>query len=348
MTPFFIALIGFFVTFLAIMLLRAIALKIDYTDKPGGRKIHKHPTPVVGGMAMGIGLIISGLFLPVSLASYESLVVGALLLLVVGAIDDILDVSAKFRLFIQFIAALLVIFFGSDCITHLGAIFGAGSVNLNYPLGFILTVICIVGYINAMNMLDGLDGLAGGVMMLQVIFMLVLVVHARVLTDYYFLAALLSVLLAFLCFNFPFWGRRHALVFMGDAGSMLLGFIIVWFSIKASQRSPVVAHPVIFLWITALPIFEIGYAVLRRAMIGVSPFRPDRKHLHHLLQDRGWGTLRVVGFELFISLVAGMVGVLGWVFSCSDLLLFWSFVICFVGYTIFMTYLVNKKTLTPH
>jgi len=345
LTPFFIGLIGFSVTFVCIAVLRSIALKVGYTDKPGGRKTHQHPTPVVGGMAMGIGLIVSGFFLPIALTSYEGLIAGSLLLLMVGAIDDMLDVSAKFRLLIQFVAALIVIFFGNDCIIHLGAIFGAGSVSLNYPLGLVLTVICIVGYINAMNMLDGLDGLAGGVMTLQVVFMLLLVIHAGVVIDCYFLAVLLAVLLAFLCFNFPFFGRRHAMVFMGDAGSMSLGFIIIWFSIKSSQLSPIVAHPVIFLWIAALPIFEIGYAVLRRVMIGVSPFRPDRKHLHHLLHDRGWGTLRVVAFEMSIGLITGAMGVLGQLLGWSEVLLFWSFVICFIGYTIFMSYLVYRKPL---
>lgn len=344
MNPISIAAIGFVVTLICTAFFRVVALRFGYTDNPGGRKSHAHPTPVVGGLAMAVGLIVAGFCLPVSFVSYEGLIFGALLLLFVGAVDDILDVSARIRLLTQVVAALAVIIIDGISVNYIGGIFAGAILHLPYVLGFILTLICIVGYINAINMLDGVDGLAGCVVIVQGVFMLFLVIHSAVYIDVYFLSLLLSVLLAFLCFNFPFIGRKQALVFMGDSGSMLLGFVMVWFSLKSSQTAPVIAKPVVFLWIAALPIFEIGYAVLRRLVLGVSPFKPDRKHLHHLLHDRSWNSFSIVLLVILLSFITGLIGIIGQLKALPDVLLFWGFILCFILYSLFMTRLAYRKT----
>lgn len=266
---------------------------------------------------------------------------GIVILVIVGAIDDILDISPKMRLLTQLIAAMFIIVFSGDILSNLGAIFSGATVALPLWFAYLLTVVVVVGYINAMNMLDGVDGLAGSLAFVQIIFMLLITINHGVTADLYFLLPAAAVLLAFLCFNAPLPFRRHALVFMGDAGSMMLGFILVWFSINASQIDPVIAKPEVFLWIAALPIFEIGYAVLRRLIKGQSPFKPDRSHLHHLLHDAGWGHFSIAVFEVLLGVLFGFIGYCGELNTLSSAVLFWAFVVVFMLYSIFMTYLVN-------
>jgi UDP-GlcNAc:undecaprenyl-phosphate GlcNAc-1-phosphate transferase len=182
-----------------------------------------------------------------------------------------------------------------------------------------LTIIAIVGLINAFNMIDGIDGLAGS---LSVIALLWFAVAAGLvgLRGELLVALLMAFcVLGFLAFNLRHHWRRRACVFLGDAGSMMLGAVLAFLAIALSQHNGGDAlPPVTALWICAVPIIDTGSLIVRRLAAGVSPFSSDRQHLHHLMIDAGLSVNQVVTILSITSAVCGGIGVFGWLLGLAD------------------------------
>lgn len=334
----FPSLIAFLVTASCIWLLRPLAIRLELVDSPHGRKQHQGHIPLIGGIAMFFGFLFALLTLPISLVEYRSLIAGCALLVFIGVLDDFHELSARPRLVAQIVAALLMMTWGGVSLHDLGnLLFFKDIVLHNWSLPF--TVIAAVGLINAVNMIDGVDGLAGGVVLIGLAFLLFLAISAGQFTAVYILSLVLAIVLAFLIFNFPFPGRKHALVFMGDAGSMFLGFVLVWFLIDLSQGAHRVASPATMLWLVAVPLFDIVGITIHRLRKRMPLFAPDREHLHHLLHNYGFKNWQITFTICALALLCGLIGVSANHLGISEGVIFVGFLICFVLYMCVQKYL---------
>ena len=282
--------IGFVVTLLAVLALRPLAKTIDLVDRPGGRKRHDGDVPLVGGLAMFLGLVAGISFIGTASPAVTSLVGVSAILVAIGLLDDRFELSRWMRLGVHLVAAIALIAGTGALVRQLGNPFGMGDVSLHGPLVTIFTVLLITAAINAFNMLDGMDGLAG-VTALTAFAGLALVTwlhgyHGQELT---ICAVAGAVVCGFLIFNVPARYVGDMRCFMGDAGSTLLGAVVVWLGIRTSQIPTAGAvHPVTVLWIVGLPLFELFWTVIRRVSRGRSPMKADMEHFHHLLVGAGF------------------------------------------------------------
>lgn len=272
------------ITALSMFALLPGAARLGLVDRPDARKQHKGEIPVIGGISFFLGLLAGALYLQLGDRYSMSLLATAGLVVMLGALDDSRDLSVRTRLLVQSIAVGLMITGSGVWLDDLGDLFGTGPIHLGW-LGVPVTVIAVVGTINAFNMLDGIDGLAAS-LALVCIGAIFLFDRGNVLDKGALptLALLFVALLPFLFVNLG--GISGRKVFMGDAGSMLIGYVMAWSLIYLSQRGPARIDAAEALWCIALPLLETLNLMYRRARRGLSPFKPDRQHLHYLLIDR--------------------------------------------------------------
>jgi UDP-GlcNAc:undecaprenyl-phosphate GlcNAc-1-phosphate transferase len=337
------ALVGFAITLLAITALRPLAIKVDLVDRPGGRKVHEGVVPVIGGLAMLPGLLVAFGVIPAEFQPSTAFTAACALLIVVGLADDRFDISPWFRLPVHAAAAGLLIFGAGWSVTGLGDLLGLGSLSLVTPWAELVTLVLVMGAINAFNMLDGMDGLAGATALVGFSLM-VFVSAADGLSGPLFVGIVgLGVVAAFLVFNVPALYNRAFRCFMGDAGSTLLGFVLAWLCVAISQDARSTTSPVVVLWFVAMPIYELLWTMIRRISRGASPFRPDAEHFHHLLQHAGFSVRGAFGVYLSICILIGSAGLVlhEWL-RVSDSLLFLAFLAVGVGVVRLM---YNARTL---
>ncbi len=318
----------YFLTFGATLLfvkaLNGVAPRIGLVDIPSGRKNHEGEIPLTGGIAMFLA-IVSGAFLSGTPGHIRSALLPALALMVMmGACDDLFELSARCRFVVQTLAALLMVYAGKAVIADLGDLFGEGAVRPD-ALSVPFTVFCVIGVINAINMLDGIDGLAGGVVFVA----LLLFGYTALLSGngdqavLAFLAA--SAVLGFILFNMRSPWRSRAAVFMGDSGSMMLGFLVAWFAIDLTHRASPAFTPITAVWILAIPILDTVSLMIRRIGRGQSPFAPDREHLHHVLLRAGFTVRQAVFMIINLSLTTGLIGIGAYYAGVAEYLMFYGF-----------------------
>lgn len=262
---------------------------------------------MIGGIGIVAGATAAFPFLPTP-GEHLPLLVAMGLLLVVGVLDDRHDIRKRVRVITQVVAALLMIYWGDIRIDSLGNLFGLGELRLG-ALSVPFTVFATVGVINAVNMTDGL---AGG---LSIVSLGLLAAIAAIFgrgADAAMMSAIICAISGFLLFNYRFPGRTRARAFMGDAGSTVLGFVLVWFCASLSQGSQAVMPPVLAAWLLAIPLLDTLSVMARRVMNGDSPFKPDRRHLHHILLAEGRGVRSTVNLIVLAAATVALVAVATW------------------------------------
>ncbi len=309
------SVLTFITTLFCLWLLYPIALQVGLTDHPGGRKIHDGKTPLIGGIAIFFGMCFGLLTLHISLSEYRGMLGGAGLLLLMGIADDFKDISQSLRLVGQLIASLLLIVWGGHQLVNLGSIFFTSDVLLGL-WAVPLTILVVICYINAFNMIDGQDGLAGGVALIQLVTLSIFLYQQGQVFATLVLVIVSVATFAFLCLNMPLPWRKSAKVFMGDSGSTVLAFIIIWFALQLSQSGVHHFRPVDAVWVISYPFFDCVQVVTYRLMQGKSPLEADREHLHHLMLELGMSRIAINTWimALTISLI-----VLGWLFNYLQL-----------------------------
>lgn len=295
-------------TFWGIRLARPWALRLGLVDRPNARKRHRGEVPLTGGLAMGAGLLVAVVFLGAGLTVPLGVCVGAAMILAMGVADDLFTLPARLRLLGQ-IAAGVSMVLGGVVIADVGGVFGGDRFSLGW-FAWPFTVFAVVGLINAFNMLDGVDGLCGGVAMVILAALAMLAGMAGMTAELLGIMAIMAVLAAFLVLNFPFSRRSQASVFMGDAGSMLIGYLLAWLAIDLAQGEKVAFQPVTALLLLALPVCDTLAIMLRRAIKGVSPLRADRTHMHHLLLRSGFDRRQTVLLVGGFTAVWAVIGLL--------------------------------------
>ena len=263
-----------FITIALITFFRGLAIKVNALDVPNERKVHKHPMPKGGGIAMALGA-----FIPILLWSpadnfTRATLIGAGIVVLFGLIDDMKNLGFKAKFAGQFAAALIVILYGGVKINSLGMLL-PGGVLLPDWLAIPLTFIVIVGITNAINLSDGLDGLAGGISLLSFLCIGYLAYVAGNFSIAMLSAATVGAIFGFLRFN-----TYPATVFMGDAGSQLLGFMAIIFSLKLTQGNAPLS-PLLPLLLVGFPVLDTITVMFERVTNGKSPFVADKNHLHH-------------------------------------------------------------------
>jgi UDP-GlcNAc:undecaprenyl-phosphate GlcNAc-1-phosphate transferase len=334
--------IAFCFTICVILCARPVAVHIGLIDLPTARKNHEGEIPLIGGLAMVFGIVIGILVLDISLAPYRVLLAVIAIMTFFSMLDDLHELSHKKRFIIQCFVAFTMAYFGQHVIADLGNFLFWRDMTLR-SLNLPFTIIAIVAVINAMNMLDGIDGLMGAVALSQFILLAILAWHVGKFTDAYFMIIIASAIFGFLCFNFPYWKQISSKIFMGDVGSALIGILLAWFLISLSQAPVKAANPVTFLWIMAIPCFDLVSVMLRRLYNRKSPFKADHEHLHHLLRRSGLSTLSTVIIILLLSLLFGLVGISMNFAHVSESAMFIALSLCFLGYM----FLVNYRNLLP-
>jgi len=316
---------GFLLAVVLVAWMQRIAPRLGLVDRPSERKRHEGLVPRCGGLAMfaayGIGLLL----LDRALTGLWAFVGGLAVLVAAGAVDDRLDIRPLIRLLVQTFAAIAMVVLGQHRITDLGEGMSGLVVMAGEPLlsavCLVTSIVFLIGLTNAFNMIDGLDGLAGG-MAAGALFWLALLAsfvgRADLMAQ---IGLLLAAVLGFLVFNTRHHWRPRASVFMGDAGSTMLGAAIGYFIIGLSSGPlPSVPFPVL-LWVCVIPVVDTLSLIVRRLLAGRSPFSPDRWHLHHLLLDLGMPHAVAAVFMVGLSVVLGAVAYVGTVFLVPDMVL---------------------------
>jgi len=309
--------------------LHPLAASIGLVDRPGGRKLHAGNVPIIGGIAMFIGMFVGSYLLSPPMDQILSANMAAFLLVSIGAIDDSISLPPITRIIAQVSAILIMVFGGKILLTDIGDPFGTGVISLG-SFSLVFTVLVSVTIINAYNMVDGVDGLAGSLAILALLPVSIIAGIGHL----YGAAALVvaASIVGFLLFNFPFMWNRKVLSFMGDAGSTLLGFTIVWFTIGIAQAAGVLQgtepliSPVHCLWFAALPIFDCFTCFVRRILKKKSPFTPGRDHLHHTLKRGGFSVRQTLGIMVGLQLLYTTIGLAGHFGGTPDYVMFaaWS------------------------
>lgn len=331
-------LLSFSMTIFCIKFLKPVSVRLNLLDHPGGRKQHEQVRPLIGGLAIFIGFCFAMLSLPLSLIGFRPFAAGALLLIMVGILDDMHELSARARFIAEIFAGLLVTLWAGLVMKNLGSIFSTESLQLSY-LAIPFTIFGLVGLINAVNMLDGSDGLAGSISLCHFFFFFLAACYAHRMIDARVILFLMAAIAGFLVFNFPFKKRQTASIFMGDAGSMFLGYALSWFSISLSQGDFQALSPISVAWILAFTIWDAMRVVATRLIKGESPFAPDRRHWHHVLEDLSYSARERCLFTLLMASITASIGLLGQCFAWDQRWLFVGFFIGFLFYILGMAIL---------
>ena len=309
----------------SIKVLRPIAIKFNLVDIPSHRKQHQGQIPLIGGLTIFAGLILSALltaiFLPDALGNGKLSILLATsgIILIMGLVDDYRNLGAKLRFAIQVAACLIMIMSTGIYVKTLGGIAGFGEVNLGI-WGIPFTVLAVVGFINALNMMDGIDGLAGGIALMAIFAILVFQFASGTFVHLDKLLLLAVVIIPYMASNLGLFGLKK--IFLGDAGSMLIGYLIAWTIIILTQASNKSVEPISALWCVAIPLLDMWAVMFKRIIRGLSPFGADRGHLHHLFMIYGVGSRQALVYILSLAACLVAVGLIA-----TLLLPSWSFYI---------------------
>ncbi len=311
---------------------RALALKLNFVDQPGGRKDHAHPVPPIGGIVIFTIFLIASFFYESSFDGDRFFIAALMLVLTMGVIDDLRGIPAKIKFAVHFLAGFLVVMGGGAYLMDLGDLLGFGNITFESWGGVLFSVACVVYILNAINMMDGMDGLAAGKSLIIFIWLLI----AAALSGYGVvmvpLMILIGCLVGFLFYNARHPLRKQASIFLGDAGSMSLGLCIAWFAINLTQGADPALSPISVAWIIALPIIDAFGLLVARLKDGKHPFEPDRRHFHHHFLEAGFTPAQATPLILLWGFVLGAFGYVGALYDVAEPLLGWTWIILWLGH----------------
>lgn len=284
----------------------SLAKKIGAVDKPNYRKIHTKSIPRLGGFAIYCSFIISTLIHFKYLSNHtKGLLLGSLIIVICGILDDIKELNYKTKLIFQVIATLILIVFDvSIKKVSMLSIDGASYINLGW-FSIPITLLWVIGVTNAMNLIDGLDGLACGLASISSMFLFVIFTLTGNTA-----MALMVIILAGACIGFLPYNFNPAKIFMGDTGSMFLGFILAGMSIQGTVKYATTIILIVPLLIIGLPLYDTIVTMLRRFMQGNAIMSPDKQHFHHRMLELGLNQKQVAFISYFINIVLGLLSLI--------------------------------------
>lgn len=338
-----VILLIFLSAIVMLFITRKVARRVGLVDKPKGRKVHTGHVPLVGGLSIYLSLWLLFILQPHWLPGFSVYMLCITILLVTGVFDDRFDFPVLPRMILQVAVAVIMIWHGIYMNT-LGDIIPGDAIYLG-SFGYVLTILAVVGSINAFNMVDGIDGLLGA--LAGTVFLSIAIVFYMAGQNLIALwcIALLAACIPYIMLNIGIpWGRKFK-VFMGDAGSMLIGFTVIWLLLIASQENSAVMHPVTALWLITLPLLDMVRVMMSRLMQGVSPFHPDREHLHHIVMRAGFGAVSTLVILTTLQVVSASFGLILHIYNVPDGLQLFIFILTYFILHYSVKVLRNNSTL---
>lgn len=298
--------VGFIISFAATPIVKAFAQKVGAMDVPGeARRVHDHPIPRMGGLAIFLGFLLSVLLFADITRQMQGILLGCVIIVATGAIDDIISLNAWVKLILQILAAIVAVLHGVEInVLANPAVWSDKAYLILGNLSIPITILWIVGITNSVNLIDGLDGLAVGVSTISSLTMLVI---ALLVSDGS--VAVVLAALAGACIGFMPYNLNPAKIFMGDTGALLLGYVLATMSILGLFKFYAVVSFAVPLLAVAVPLFDTVFAFCRRLFKGQSPMHPDRGHFHHRLIDMGLSQKQAVAVLYSISAILGLAAV---------------------------------------
>ena len=294
------------ISFAATPIVKMFAKEVGAMDVPKeARRVHDHPIPRMGGLAIFFGFLLTVILFADITNQVRGILFGSIIIVAMGAIDDVMNLNAWIKLGVQIVAAVVAVLYG--VVIHVltnPAVFSAREVLAIGYLAVPVTILWIVGCTNAVNLIDGLDGLACGVSVISGVTMLVVALMVAEGNVAIILAALTGACIGFLPYNF-----NPAKLFMGDTGSQLLGYVLATVSVMGMFKYYAVVTFIVPVLALAIPLSDTVFAFFRRMLHGQSPFKADRGHIHHKLLDMGLSQKQAVAVLYSISAILGLAAV---------------------------------------
>lgn len=326
-------------TFLTSLILTHLMIKIsknmNIMDIPNERSVHKKPTPLLGGIAIFLSFLFGFILFGNQNPLMISILIASFLILLLGIFDDIKPIKARYKFVIHILVALIVVFYGGLKLTHVD-IFGL-SLNFKWMSPYI-TILIIVGIINAVNLIDGLDGLCAGI---SSIYFLTIGVIALILNKFNGLDIILSFImlgatLGFLVFNYP-----PAKIFMGDTGSTFLGLMISVIMLLGF-KTVTLTSLLIPLVLLILPITDTLFAIIRRALNKKPIGQADKEHIHHQLLKH-LSTRKTILVIYVVDLIFSVVSIFYAIGKKKEMIIFYILLMFILLYLVFKTNVIFKK-----
>jgi UDP-GlcNAc:undecaprenyl-phosphate GlcNAc-1-phosphate transferase len=325
----------FALTILMVLLLDPVARKLGWHDHPGDHKTHEHRTPLTGGVAIYIAMLVMVFYTVEDYQDYAVLNFTAVALLIFGFIDDKWFLSATSRFVVEIIGFLVMIFLGGVALHDFGELMWNGVLSLGF-LWVPITVFAALGVINAYNMIDGLDGLAGSIFVVAAGGMAYLALNAGNLQSFELLMLAVSAVAGFLLFNARFPWNKEGRLFLGDSGSRLLGFFLAWQFIDLGSGADRVYAPITAIWLLGIPLMDTCYLIGKRWRAGQSPFEADQGHLHHAFLKAGFSVTQTWLSISALAIVFAAFGIYTELQQWPEYWRFYIFIGLSVGYVLVM------------
>ena len=298
-----ITMFTFIVSLILVPLVIRIAFHVNAIDEPNERKVHEVPMPRLGGLAIFLSFIFGSMFFVEPSKKMLAILLGGFIIILLGIADDIKPVKARYKFLFQLIGAAVVVIYGDISLSNISA-FG---INIAFgELSHLVAIIFIVGIINAINLIDGLDGLAAGI---SSIYFLTISIIGLMLTNTVGIEIVLCLLMLGATLGFLVYNFYPAKIFMGDTGSMFLGYmiaIIALLGFKAATFTSLLI-PILLLF---LPIIDTLFAIFRRLLKGENIGTPDKEHLHHQLLKLNKSPKKTVLIMYGISILCSIISIL--------------------------------------
>lgn len=325
----------FLFSLIFLFLARKVAPKIGLVDKPNYRKRHQGQIPLVGGISIYAGICFDFFYTDHYIPHMTLYLLCAGVLVITGVFDDRFDISVVARAVIQALVATVMMLFSGCYINSLGYILGPWEIVLG-SFGYLVTLFAVWAAINAFNMVDGIDGLLGGLSCVSLGAIGILLSFDRHSSLSFWCFAMITAILPYILLNLGVFGDRYK-IFMGDAGSTMIGFTIIWLLLECTQGWGHLMNPVTALWVIAVPLMDMIAIMYRRISKGMSPFSPDRQHIHHLVMYAGFSSCQACIIITLAGVLLAFFGIAGerWLhWPESVMLLLWIGMLLLYGYAL--------------
>ena len=329
-------LLAFGATYVMVLMLMPVARRLGLVDLPDARKTHNGEVPTIGGIAIAVAVVETALLMGAVEQVHAAFWAGLFVIVLVGTLDDLRDLGHRSKFLAQIAAAALMVFWAGWYLQSLGNLLGHWPLVLGV-LAIPFSLFAIIGVVNAINFSDGADGLAGGLAFNALLWLAVIAALGAngSAGELQVVLAFLGAIAAFLAFNLRFSRRGKALIFLGDAGSLGLGFVLAWFMVWGAARPDPIFPAVTAVWLLAVPLADTLTCAGRRLFNGTSPFKADRKHLHHILVDMGLSIGKAVAVIHACAFILAAIGVAGWYLDIPEHVMFFLAMGIFAAYMVF-------------
>lgn len=335
LNTFLIVSITFIISLVTVPLVKKIANHVGALDIPNERKVHKKPMPRMGGLAIYFAFLIGYILFGQISVKMISVLIGSFIIILTGIMDDIKPISAKTKLIGQILASLVVVFYGNIVLKDISA-FG---IYIDFGIfAYPITILFIISCINCLNLIDGLDGLAAGISSIFFLTVgIITFIRGEFGLPYELTFILLGASLGFLVHNF-----NPASIFMGDTGSMFLGFIIAVITLLGF-KNVMMSSIIIPLLILAIPILDTLFAIIRRKLKGESISKPDKFHIHHQLLNRNFSQKATVLIIYAINVLFSLASIV-YILKNREL----GYIIYGILLIIFVTFIMKTNIIVEH